>query len=99
MRGQPARQQQVACGAQQQPPVLSLGAKQLAHAVGYVKSQKAHHSEGTTIRMLEQARQEDDGPPAWRLGGVVSPHLMRLAAGIAHGLQGRDTGDDHATKP
>jgi toxin secretion/phage lysis holin len=33
------------------------------------------------------------------LGGVVSPHLMRLASGIAHGLRGRDTGEDHATKP
>jgi putative transposase len=46
--------------------VFSLGAKQLEHAVRYVKSQKAHHHEGTTIPMLEQARQEDDGPPAWR---------------------------------
>jgi REP element-mobilizing transposase RayT len=40
--------------------VFSLGGKQLAQAVDYVKNQKAHHLQGTTISALEQDSQEDN---------------------------------------
>ncbi len=42
--------------------VFSLGGKKLEQAVGYVKNQKAHHFNGTTISSLEQHNHEDDGP-------------------------------------
>lgn len=42
--------------------VFSLGSKQLEQAVAYVKNQKAHHLNETTISSLEQDNHEDDGP-------------------------------------
>jgi toxin secretion/phage lysis holin len=30
------------------------------------------------------------------LGGVVSPHLMRISSNLVSGLRGNDAGDDHA---
>jgi REP element-mobilizing transposase RayT len=42
--------------------VFSLGSKQLEQAVAYVKNQKTHHFNGTTISSLEQHNHEDDGP-------------------------------------
>lgn len=42
--------------------VFSLGNKQLEQAVAYVKNQKAHHFNRTTISSLEREIHEDDGP-------------------------------------
>lgn len=41
--------------------VFSLRSKQLEQAIMYVKNQKAHHLNGTTILFLEQHNHEDDG--------------------------------------
>jgi putative transposase len=42
--------------------VLSLGSQQLDRAVSYVRGQKAHHEQGTTVPMLELAQDDDEGP-------------------------------------
>ena len=42
--------------------VFSLGRKQLEQAVIYVKNQKEHHLQGTTIASLEEDNQDDDRP-------------------------------------
>ncbi len=42
--------------------VFSLGHKQLTIATNYVKNQKAHHSQGTTITSLEQDSVDDEPP-------------------------------------
>lgn len=42
--------------------VFSLGSKQLEKAVMYVKNQKVHHLNGTTIASLERHDYEDDAP-------------------------------------
>ena len=39
--------------------LLSLGSKQLEQAVGYVKNQKNHHSQGTAIASLEKYNDAD----------------------------------------
>ena len=41
--------------------IFSLGGKQLDKAVAYVRKQKLHHAEGTTISVLEQSMHENDG--------------------------------------
>jgi hypothetical protein len=46
--------------------VFSLGGKQLNQAVGYVRNQKAHHSQGTTVASLEQDTYEDNPPVPWK---------------------------------
>ena len=47
--------------------VFSLGRKQLEQAVIYVKNQKEHHSNGTTIASLEEHNQDDDAPTKFYL--------------------------------
>ncbi|OIO90588.1 MAG: hypothetical protein AUK03_12680 [Anaerolineae bacterium CG2_30_64_16] len=42
--------------------VLSLGSRQLADAVAYVRRQKEHHRDNTTIPWLEHDADEDEGP-------------------------------------
>jgi REP element-mobilizing transposase RayT len=51
--------------------VFSLGSKQLDQAVAYVKNQKLHHQQGTTIAALEQDNDEDDGPAIWNDGEAI----------------------------
>lgn len=46
--------------------VFSLGGKQLNQAVDYVRNQKAHHSQGTTVASLEQDTYEDNPPVPWK---------------------------------
>ena len=41
--------------------IFSLGGKRLDQAVSYVRKQKLHHAEGTTISVLEQSTHENDG--------------------------------------
>lgn len=43
---------------------LTLGQKQLEHAVAYVEGQKAHHASQTINGWLERYSDEDDGPDA-----------------------------------
>lgn len=45
--------------------VFSLGGKQLAQTVDYVRNQKAHHMQGTTVASLERDSYEDDAPIPW----------------------------------
>jgi REP element-mobilizing transposase RayT len=45
--------------------VFSLGGKQLNEAVAYVRNQRTHHRQGTTIPSLERDNYEDDGPATW----------------------------------
>ena len=52
--------------------VFSLGHKQLDEAVAYVKNQKIHHQQATTISALEQDNDEDDGPDTWNDGEAIS---------------------------
>jgi putative transposase len=47
--------------------VFSLGRKQLEQAVIYVKNQKEHHLNGTTIASLEEHNQDDDCPQKFHL--------------------------------
>ncbi len=47
--------------------VVSFGAKQLDRVVKYVRAQRQHHAEGTTIRFLEAMETEDTARP---IGGV-----------------------------
>jgi putative transposase len=42
--------------------VLSLGSRQLADAVEYVRRQKEHHRDKTTIAWLERDADDDEGP-------------------------------------
>jgi len=42
--------------------VLSLGSRQLADAVEYVRRQKEHHRDSTTIPWLERDADDDEGP-------------------------------------
>lgn len=41
---------------------ISLGHRQLKRAIDYVRNQKEHHHQGTTILALERMDVEDDGP-------------------------------------
>ena len=52
--------------------VFSMGAKQLADAVAYVKNQRTHHYQGGLIEMLEQDDHEDDGPAIWNHGEEIA---------------------------
>mgnify|MGYP001588875424 CR=1 FL=1 len=52
--------------------VFSLGGKQLDKAVAYVRNQKTHHQQSTTILALEQDNHEDDGPAAWNHGEAIA---------------------------
>ena len=47
--------------------VFSLGRKQLEQAVIYVKNQKEHHLNGTTIASLEEHNQDDDSPQKFHI--------------------------------
>ncbi len=47
--------------------VFSLGRKQLEQAVIYVKNQKEHHLNGTTIASLEEHNQDDDAPQKFHI--------------------------------
>lgn len=51
--------------------VFSLGGKQLDEAVAYVRNQKNHHRQGTTILSLERDNHKDDGPAAWNDGEAI----------------------------
>lgn len=51
--------------------IFSLGGKQLAQAVDYVRNQKAHHVQGTIVASLERDSEEDDAPVRWN-GGKIS---------------------------
>jgi len=51
--------------------VFSLGGKQLDDAVAYVRNQKEHHRQGTTILSLEHDNHEDDGPATWNHGEAI----------------------------
>ena len=42
-----------------------MGSKQLNDAITYVKNQKIHHQQGTTIPALENDTDKDDGPSAF----------------------------------
>ena len=42
--------------------IFSLGGKQLPEAINYVNNQKIHHSQGTTIPLLEQETDLDKPP-------------------------------------
>jgi hypothetical protein len=42
--------------------VLSLGSRQLAGAVEYVRRQKEHHCDNTTMAWLERYADDDEGP-------------------------------------
>ena len=52
--------------------VFSLSGKQLDDAVAYIRNQKAHHQEGSTIAALERADHEDDGATIWNHGEAVA---------------------------
>ena len=50
--------------------VVSFGEKQLQWVVGYVKNQKQHHTDRTTVAKLEEIAIDDDGSTptvAWSL--------------------------------
>jgi hypothetical protein len=47
--------------------VFSLGRQQLDRAVNYVNNQKNHHTNDTTISMLEIERNTDDSPEKYRI--------------------------------
>jgi putative transposase len=47
--------------------VFSLGRKQLEQAVIYVKNQKEHHLNSTTIASLEEHNQDDDSPQKFHI--------------------------------
>ena len=52
--------------------VFSLGGKQLAQAVNYVRNQKQHHRQGTTIATLEEDHHHlDDAPASWNKGAAI----------------------------
>jgi putative transposase len=51
---------------------FSLGSKQLAQAVAYVRNQKQHHRQGTTMAALEQDQHEDDAPVLWNNGEAIA---------------------------
>jgi len=59
------------CGWQRGYGVFSLGGKQLAEAVNYVRNQKQHHSEGTTITTLEVDQHQDNAPASWNNSAVI----------------------------
>lgn len=46
--------------------VFSMGSKQLQQAVAYVRNQKAHHLNKTTVMNLEQVTDQDDPPTLFR---------------------------------
>ena len=50
--------------------VVSFGGKMLDTVVRYVKNQRQHHSDGTTIAMLERSAAEPESP---RKRGVETP--------------------------
>ncbi len=52
--------------------VFSLDSKQLNGVVAYVRNQKEHHKQGTTISSLERDNHEDDGPVAWNHGEAIA---------------------------
>ncbi|NIR47945.1 IS200/IS605 family transposase [candidate division KSB1 bacterium] len=52
--------------------VFSLGSKQLERAVHYVRNQKRHHRERSTISHLENMAEEDDDPAPWNHGEALA---------------------------
>ena len=53
--------------------VFTLGYKQLDRAVAYVRNQKVHHEQGSTIDMLERYDQEDNPPTGpWHNGEALA---------------------------
>lgn len=52
--------------------VFSLGSKQLEQAIEYVRNQKIHHQQKTTLAILEQDNHEDDGPALWNNGEAIA---------------------------
>ena len=52
--------------------VFSLGRKQLDGAVAYVRNQKTHHQQGTTISSLEREFHDDDKPVVWNHGEAIA---------------------------
>jgi putative transposase len=49
--------------------IFSLGGKQLPEAMDYVNNQKIHHSQGTTIPLLEQETDLDKPPQIAKISG------------------------------
>ncbi len=51
---------------------FSLDSKQLEPAVTYVRGQKEHHRQGTTISVLEQEADLDNAPNIWQQGAGIA---------------------------
>ena len=57
--------------------VLTIGERQRERAEAYVRNQKKHHHDGTTINWLERVDQFDEGPPDTGLKPDFVPTIMR----------------------
>ncbi len=51
--------------------VFSMGSKQVADAIAYVRNQKEHHRNGTLIELLERDEDDDNGPQLWDAGAAL----------------------------
>ena len=51
--------------------LLSLGSRQLADAVEYVRRQKEHHRDNTTMAWLERDADDDEGPEDMNVMGKL----------------------------
>lgn len=62
--------------------VLSMGEKQLHIATEYVKNQRDHHANQTTISWLERSMEENEGPKSPGMHSVNRPDRLREEMGI-----------------
>ena len=67
--------------------VLSLGSRQLADATEYVRRQKEHHRDNTTMAWLERDADDDEGPEDTSVMGKRPVQAVR-EEGVVYDVMG-----------